>query len=147
MSLRRLIPLFALVVSALLPARSEAVSVTAGISADGWLKSRQGLFGAFVAVSTPVAGPLGVGLRAGAAATAPGTELAVPLDVRLGVALTPNVGLYVCAGPWLLPQRDDLLALHASGGLSLSKGPVILSIEGGWLSPSPTAGLRLGWRF
>jgi hypothetical protein len=133
-------------VSVLVPTSSEAATnIRLGLGADYWLE-KTATFQFTLGVDTPLAGPLTIGGRFGALlVTAPNT-LGIPLDLVLHANLNRDVYIEGLVGPWILFQGDTFRA-HGAFGFGLQGRALSFGVEVGYLSPKPTVGLRLGYRF
>ncbi|MFP2906238.1 hypothetical protein ACLESD_14460 [Pyxidicoccus sp. 3LFB2] len=129
------------------PTTSEAAGVRVGLGADYWV-DQSAVFNFTLGVETPIAGPLSVGARFGAALITDGNDVGVPLDIILRASLARNrVYIEGMAGPWLVFGRGDVFKAHAAFGFGLQGRAASIGIEVGYLNPDPVIGLRLGYKF
>lgn len=129
----------------LAPSSSEAANIRLGLGADYWFE-KTATFQFTLGVDTHLAGPFSIGGRFGAMlATSPST-LGIPLDLALHANLTRHLYLEGLVGPWILFKGDTFRA-HAAFGFGLERGALSFGFEVGYLTPEPTMGLRLGYRF
>jgi hypothetical protein len=129
----------------LAPTPSEASNIRLGLGADYWF-TQSATFQFTLGVDTHLAGPLFIGGRFGAMlVTAPNT-LGIPIDLVLHANLARQFYIEGLAGPWILFEGDTFRA-HAAFGFGLQNGALSFGVEVGYLTPKPTVGLRLGYKF
>ena len=129
----------------LAPSSSEASNIRLGLGADYWLV-KSGTFQFTLGVDTHLAGPLTIGGRFGAMLVTSPNTLGIPIDLVLHANLARQFYIEGLAGPWILFEGDTFRA-HAAFGFGLQSGALSFGVEVGYITPKPTVGLRLGYRF
>lgn len=130
----------------LAPSSSEAASVRLGLGADYWF-DQSASFQFNLGVETHLAGPLHIGGRFGAALIPEIDALGIPIDLVLRANLARRFYIEGLVGPWILIGEGDAFRAHAAFGFGLQSGALSFGLEVGYLTPDPTIGLRLGYRF
>lgn len=130
----------------LAPSSSEAATtLRLGLGADYWLVE-SATFQFNLGVETHLAGPLFIGGRFGALLVTTPNTLGVPIDLVLRANITRRVYVEGLVGPWILFEGDTFRA-HGAFGFGLQSNAFTFGVEVGYLSPEPSLGLRLGYRF
>src|SRR5215813_9098278 len=85
-----------------------------------------------------------LGPRVGFAYVTSPNSAGVPADLvaRFGLGTLYIEGQ---AGAWFLFSRDPVVRFHATGGVGLALGPVLLGVEGGYLHNGALFGARVSF--
>jgi hypothetical protein len=130
----------------LAPAPAEAAtSLRLGLGADYWFVE-SATFQFTLGIETPLDGPFHIGGRFGALLVTEGDTLGVPVDLVVRANLARQLYIEGLVGPWLFFEGDTFRA-HGAFGFGLQGRELSFGVEVGYLSPDPTIGLRLGYRF
>jgi hypothetical protein len=130
----------------LAPSPAEAAtSLRLGLGADYWFV-KSATFQFTLGVETHLTGPLFLGGRFGAMLVTEPNTLGVPIDLVLRANLARRFYIEGLVGPWILFEGDTFRA-HGAFGFGLQGSSLTFGLEVGYLSPEPTIGLRLGYRF
>lgn len=124
------------------PASDSGISVELGAGADQhWTDPREGLLQVTLAAEMKFGDRATIGGRAGGALMSKRDPLfAIPTDLVLGVHFT-DLYVELLGGPWILPDRGEVLA-HAAAGVGVETKSMALGVEAGYLEQKPIAGLR-----
>ena len=130
----------------LAPSPAEAAtSLRLGLGADYWFVE-SATFQFTLGVETNLDGPFYIGGRFGALLVPSGNTLGVPIGLVVRANLPRHLYLEGLVGPWLFFEGDAFRA-HGAFGFGLQGRELSFGVEVGYLSPEPTIGLRLGYRF
>ncbi len=146
MVLRRLV-VCSILGAALLWARTARAGTEAGLGADFLVDDNSGGFLATLALDTPLARHVTVGARFGVFLESDPSRLGIPADVRLRFRVR-RAYVEGLTGPWVVFKGNQHLRYHAALGAGIVfHRSVTLGAELGYLDPSSTIGVRLGFAF
>ncbi len=136
--------LAAVALAALAAPRPAAASVALGLGGDYLLDPESGELQLTLAVQGRLARYASLGVRFGGMYLEEPDRFGIPIDARLRLA---GGGIYAegLAGPWIIPDDDDSLRLHAAFGFGLYTRSVSFGVEVGWLDPTSMVGLRIAF--
>jgi hypothetical protein len=87
------------------------------------------------------------GLNAGLFWNTAGTRLGIPVDFTMALHVS-RVFFAIVGGPWFHFNDSDVLRAHIGGEFGVTFGKIFsVSVEAGWLQPSPLLLGRFGVRF
>src|SRR5215813_249678 len=126
----------------LIPARAGAFEVSAG--AAYWTENSSA-FSVTLGKLWDLPG-FKLGPRVGFAYVTAPNSVGVPADLvaRFGLGTFYIEGQ---AGAWFLFSRDPVVRFHATGGVGLELGPVLLGVEAGYLHNGALFGARVTFSF
>jgi hypothetical protein len=122
---------------------ARAAQVDLGLGAGYWFEN-SGLFDVNIGMRAGVARSLSVGGRLGAFIATNPSELGIPVDLQLRVAVG-HAYLEGMAGPWILFGGDPSIRAHVGFGFGLRARSVSVGIEVGWLDPDALLSLRVAF--
>ncbi|MDC0712299.1 hypothetical protein POL68_27805 [Stigmatella sp. ncwal1] len=127
------------------PSASEAANTRLGLGADYWV-DHGASFQLTLGFDTRLVGPLDLGARFGLAFVPDEDTIGIPIDLTLRANLSRRFYLEGLVGPWILFEGDTFRT-HAALGFGVKSGALSFGVEAGYLTPDPTIGLRLSYRF
>jgi hypothetical protein len=130
----------------LAPSPAEAApSLRLGFGADYWF-IESATFQFTLGIETALNRTIHIGGRFGALLVTDADTLGIPADLVVRAQLPRQLYVEGLVGPWLFFEGDTFRG-HGALGFGLQGKELSFGLELGYLSPDPTIGLRLGYRF